>query len=156
MAYRVRGTQTWTNTPLSQNTTISVDFTGSGLPGGNYEFVAFTRYRLNGVATNSNFTCRLAKGYNGVGGKANNSDASDNSHGAVPTVVYPNPADDFLYVQAALGSELRLLDMQGKMITQMISTELETALDLSALAQGVYMLEIHSQGGTTTERVVKR
>ncbi len=61
-----------------------------------------------------------------------------------------------MYVQTALGSELRLLDMQGKMITQMISTELETALDLSALAQGVYMLEIHSAGGTTTERVVKR
>ena len=32
MAYRLRGTQTWTNTPLSQNTTISVDFTGSGSP----------------------------------------------------------------------------------------------------------------------------
>ena len=156
MAYRIRGTQIWTNTPLSQNTPISVDFTGSGLPGGNYEFVAFTRYRLNGVATNSNFTCRLAKGYNGVGGKTNNSDASETGIGAVPTVVYPNPADDFLYVQAALGSELRLLDMQGKMITQMISTELETTLDLSALAQGVYMLEIHSKGGTTTERVVKR
>ena len=133
-----------------------MDFINSRLPGGNYEFVAFTRYRLNGVATNSNFTCRLAKGYNGVGGKANNNDASESGIGGLPTAVYLNPADDLLYVQSALGSELRLVDMQGKIITQMISTELETALDLSALAQGIYMLEIHTKGGMTTERVVKR
>jgi hypothetical protein len=154
--FRLRNTQTWTKSALISGTSTVLNWTGSGIPAGNYEFVVFARYRENGVAMNSNFSCITVKGYNGVGGKSDISDASDNSHGAVPTAVYPNPADDFLYVQTALGSELRLLDMQGKMITQMISTELETTLDLSALAQGVYMLEIHSANGTTTERVVKR
>ena len=154
--FRLRNTQTWTKSALISGTSTVLNWTGSGIPAGNYEFVVFARYIENGVAMNSNFSCITVKGYNGVGGKSDISDASGSGQGAVPTVVYPNPAADFLYVQAALGSEMRLLDMQGKMITQMISTELETTLDLSALAQGIYMLEIHSQDGTTTERVVKR
>jgi surface protein len=155
LAYRLRNTQTWSNSPLSTTTSISIDFTGSGLPAGNYEFVAFTRFRdSNNVTVNSLFTCPIAKGYTGTGGKRSGNTV-DYSFDTNQINVYPNPADDFLYVQTALGSELRLLDLQGKMITQIISTELETTLDLSALAQGIYMLEIHSQGRKTTERVVK-
>ena len=154
MAYRLRGTQTWTNTPLSQNTTISVDFTGSGLPGGNYEFVAFTRYRLNGVATNSIFTCRIAKGYNGVGNKSEGSGQGWAEDSKVS--VYPNPTEALLHVQAPLSSELVLMDMQGKSIVRHTSTAEETSLDLSSFAQGVYLLHVQTPSGGFSQRVVKR
>jgi hypothetical protein len=153
MAYRLRGTQTWTNTPLSQNTTISVDFTGSGLPGGNYEFVAFTRYRLNGVATNSNFTCRIAKGYNGSGGKRASSSASGADENAIH--IYPNPVENTLYVSAGSGAEISLLDASGKTIAVQTSGTAEVQFDMSALAQGVYMLLIQTEDEFLTERIVK-
>ena len=153
MAYRLRGTQTWTNTPLSQNTTISVDFTGSGLPGGNYEFVAFTRYRLNGVATNSNFTCRIAKGYNGSGGKRATASASGTDENAIR--IYPNPVENTLYVSAGSGAEIRLLDASGKTIAVQTSGTAEVPFDMSGLAQGVYMLLIQTEDEFLTERIVK-
>ncbi len=153
MAYRLRGTQTWTNTSLSQNTTISADFTGSGLSGGNYEFVAYTRYRLNGVATNSNFTCRIAKGYNGSGGKRASASASGTDENAIR--IYPNPVENILYVAAGSGAEISLLDASGKTIAVQTSGTAEVQFDMSALAQGVYMLLIQTEDEFLTERIVK-
>jgi hypothetical protein len=153
MAYRLRGTQNWTNTPLSQSTTISVDFTGTGLAAGNYEFVVYTRYRLNGVATNSEFTCREAKGYNGSGNKSGANAANGSDAGVVS--IYPNPAKDVLYVAAAAGAEVSLLDMSGKLIASQIVEGAEVDFDISHLAQGVYMVRVQTNDEIITEQVVK-
>ncbi len=77
--FRLRNTQTWTKSALISGTSTVLNWTGSGIPAGNYEFVVFARYRENGVAMNSNFSCITVKGYNGVGGKSDISDASNNS-----------------------------------------------------------------------------
>ena len=154
MAYRLRNTQTWTNTTLSQNTSITHDFTGSGLPGGNYEFVAFTRYRdasLNAV--NSNFTCRLVKGYNGSGNKSGNA----GSHGsdADAYAIYPNPSNDLLHVSAGGGSLIRLLDVRGRLIAQEEVHQSEVQFEIGHLAQGVYMVQVISGTHVYTEEVIK-
>jgi hypothetical protein len=153
MAYRLRNTQTWTNTPLTQNTTISVDFTGSGLPSGNYEFVAFTRYNDGTSATNSNFTCREVKGYNGSGAKSGSNTANGSDVGVVS--IYPNPAKDVLYVSAAAGAEVSLLDMSGKLIASQIVEGAEVDFDISHMAQGVYMVRVQTNDEIITEQVVK-
>lgn len=153
MAYRLRNTQTWTNTPLTQNTTISVDFTGTGLPSGNYEFVVFTRYNDGTGATNSNFTCREVKGYNGSGAKSGSNAANGSDVGVVS--IYPNPAKDVLYVAAAAGAEVSLLDMSGKLIASQIVEGAEVDFDISHLAQGVYMVRVQTNDEITSEQVVK-
>jgi len=153
MAYRLRNTQTWTNTPLTQNTTISVDFTGTGLAAGNYEFVAFTRYNDGTSATNSNFTCREVKGYNGSGAKSGSNTANGSDVGVVS--IYPNPAKDVLYVAAAAGAEVSLLDMSGKLIASQIVEGAEVDFDISHLAQGVYMVRVQTNDEIITEQVVK-
>ena len=138
MGYRLRGTQPWTNTPLSQNTTISVDFTGSGNAAGNYEFVVYTRYRLNGIATNSEYTCREFKGYNGSGNKSggNADEGSDND----VVSIYPNPAHDKLYVTAANGSEVTLTDLGGRILGIQTIEQSEVVFDLTGIAMGVYLI----------------
>jgi len=63
--------------------------------------------------------------------------------------VYPNPASNVafvtLYGKAGSMSEIQLLDLQGRLIqteTIRINTSRETlALDISALASGVYMVK---------------
>lgn len=153
MAYRLRNTQSWTNTPLTQNTTISVDFAGSGNPNGNYEFVAFTRYNDGTSATNSEFTCREAKGYSSAGAKSGTNAANGSDAGVVS--IYPNPAKNVLYVAAAAGAEVSLLDMSGKLIASQIVEGAEVDFDISHLAQGVYMVRVQTNDEIITEQVVK-
>jgi len=153
MAYRLRNTLTWTNTPLSQNTTISVDLSGSGLPSGNYEFVAFTRYNNGAGAVNSGFTCRILKGYNGSGAKSGDNAANGSDVGVVS--IYPNPTKDVLYVASPAGAKISLLDASGKTIAVQTSGTAEVQFDMSALAQGVYMLLIQTEDEFLTERIVK-
>lgn len=153
VAYRQRNTQTWTNTSLTTDTFNVVDFTGSGLPGGNYEFVAFTRYNSPSGRVNSNFTCREVKGYNGSGGKA--VQYSDGLTDETLVTVYPNPASDKLYVQAPIGAEVQLTDMQGKILADQKMNEIEISFDLSHLAQGVYLIKVNSNDRVFTESVIK-
>jgi surface protein len=154
MAYRLRNTQTWNKTPLTTNTSYTMNWTGSGIPAGNYEFVVFARYRENGVATNSNFSCITVKGYNGVGGKSEGSDAAEPTD--VPSIsVYPNPTDNILYVQAPENSTLMLVDMNGKTLTQLTTEAVETSIDVSSYAQGVYLLQIQTGEAVETRRIVR-
>jgi surface protein len=152
LAYRLRNTQAWTKAPLTTSTSYSMDWTGSGNPAGNYEFAVLTRYHENGVVRSSNLSCKLVKGYNGVGNKSE--DSNQGSAEASKVSVYPNPAQDMLYVQAPLSSELVLMDMQGKTIIRRTSTAVETSLDLSSFTQGVYMLHVQTSWGSFSQRVV--
>jgi hypothetical protein len=61
-----------------------------------------------------------------------------------------------VYVQAPEGSRLILLDVQGKTITTLTTEEIETPIDLSAYAKGMYMLQVKSEAGIATKRVVKK
>jgi len=154
MAYRLRNTLTWTQTPLSQSTTISVDFTGSGLPSGNYEFVAFTRYNDGTGAVNSGFTCPILKGYNGSGAKSGANAANGSDVGVAS--IYPNPASNELFVAAAEGSEVSIMDMNGRVIAQNTVTNAEVAFDLSEVATGAYMVRIINGSDVTVEKFIKK
>ena len=115
--------------------------------------MAFTRYRLNGVATNSNFTCRIAKGYNGSGGKRAIASTSGTDENAVR--IYPNPVENTLYVSTGSNAKISLLDASGKTIAVQTSGTAEVQFEMSAMAQGVYMLLIQTEGGFISERIVK-
>jgi hypothetical protein len=155
MAFRLRNTQNWTNTALQPTTSQTIDWTGSGLPAGNYEFVVFSRYNNNGTVTNSNFSCKDVQGYNGVGGKSDGG-TSEGEALSLNVSIYPNPTESIVYVQAPEGSRLILLDIQGKTITTLTTEEIETPIDLSAYAKGMYMLQVKSEAGIATKRVVKK
>jgi len=74
--------------------------------------------------------------------------------------LYPNPARDRLILQLAarhLPAELELWDSQGRLVYQQPLTELQTRVDVSALAGGLYVGVVKSRGGTIArEKVVLR
>jgi surface protein len=152
MAYRLRNTLNWTNTDLQSNPTQTIDWTGSGNPAGNYEFVVFARYDDNGTVANSNFSCIVAQGYNGVGGKADfRSSGEDQS----VFEIYPNPVNDVLHIQSDEGSLVRVVDMQGRVLLEKIGNGEEMTLNTTNWLQGVYMIVVESQDQVTTKRIIK-
>ncbi len=77
--------------------------------------------------------------------------------------VYPNPASEAVYFDIALQNQeavvVKLLSVNGKVIT---STSYDAAemingqMDISRLADGVYMLKIETSKGSVNRRIVKQ
>jgi len=67
--------------------------------------------------------------------------------------IYPNPATDFLYVETSASFDYRiaLYDSTGKLVVSQLNAG---RIDLSGLANGIYLLEI--TGRSTQQRVVER
>jgi hypothetical protein len=72
------------------------------------------------------------------------------------TALYPNPTTGNVTIESnAIGADLTVYDLFGKlMVTSKVAAE-RTELDLSGLATGVYMIQIADITGTTTIKVVK-
>lgn len=154
--YRVRGTSSWTNAPLTANTTDTIDFTGAGPAGTseNYEFSVVARFTdTDGTNKTSARACFVSKGVTYKGG---NGSSALMPGGSMAITVYPNPAKDVVYVNAPIGSTVELMDISGRIMATQISEGVETSFGLSDMADGVYMIQIKSNGEVTTERLIKQ
>ena len=69
---------------------------------------------------------------------------------------FPNPTANTLYVQAPKNSSLTLVDMDGNTLTQLTTEAVETSIDMSSFAQGVYMLQIQTGEAVETRRIVRK
>jgi hypothetical protein len=65
-------------------------------------------------------------------------------HGSSELHVYPNPASDMLYIDIPHGSNMpwRIIDLAGKTLLTGKTTGLNSQIDLSLLASGVYVVEV--------------
>ncbi len=77
--------------------------------------------------------------------------------------VYPNPADNVLYVQISNGSktftgvQYNITDLMGKVITRGIVTSSNQAINIKDLAGGGYFLNIYQEGKLLeTKKVIKK
>lgn len=152
--YRLRGTTTWMTTPSVTDTFSIMNWNGSGIAAGNYEFMVVARIDDNGIKYTSQPSCKYVRGYNGVGGKTEAVDTAEATD--VPNIsIYPNPTDNILYVQAPESSSLMLVDMNGRILAQLTTERLETAIDISSYAQGMYTLQIITEDAINISSVVK-
>lgn len=70
----------------------------------------------------------------------------------------PNPVSDELYVRFHSGGpiqEIRITSLAGREVLKMIETGNPVTMDLSALADGSYLLELIHERGTFQEQIVK-
>lgn len=71
--------------------------------------------------------------------------------------VYPNPARERLYVEGDVAGivGVRILSVSGAVVTAGDVYREESGIDVSALAQGLYMLEITTGSGTVVKPFIK-
>ena len=65
---------------------------------------------------------------------------------ATNTNVYPNPATGTIQIEAATESEVQIYSIQGQLVRQLTSSEVEQPVDVSAFTQGVYIFRILATG----------
>ena len=71
-------------------------------------------------------------------------------------VVYPNPLRDVLYVKGTLSVDrVSIFDLMGRNVLKASPNRSDFNLDVSNLNKGVYMVDLKSDGKTTTIKVVK-
>ena len=69
--------------------------------------------------------------------------------------VFPNPATDVVYVECPIGSHIKLLDLQGRLLQSFITESIQAGLNLAAYAKGSYVLQIEHQSFVSRQKVVK-
>lgn len=69
--------------------------------------------------------------------------------------VFPNPADETIFVQASVPATVNVSGVEGKVI---ISNHPLGAVDIRALAPGLYIVSVIAEDGTqlATHKVVKK
>jgi hypothetical protein len=59
--------------------------------------------------------------------------------------IYPNPAEDVLLLQlpqVALGAELQLMDITGKLMLEKHVSELSMSINISEIPRGTYFIRL--------------
>ncbi len=69
--------------------------------------------------------------------------------------VFPNPAKDILYIRGANITRVELYDLCGKKLQRYVNRgENEIPLELPQLPRGIYLINIHTDSSTITEKII--
>lgn len=72
--------------------------------------------------------------------------------------VFPNPVSEILYLQGVLNKQLRIIDLLGREILSLNSSQSDNSISVESLKKGVYLLEVKSlETGEviTTTKIIK-
>jgi len=70
--------------------------------------------------------------------------------------IYPNPTSDFINITLSEGSQIKqaaIYDINGKMVFE--STNHLNQINISALESGIYLLQIETETGQISKRIIK-
>ncbi|MFN2336393.1 MAG: M4 family metallopeptidase, partial [Bacteroidales bacterium] len=105
-------------------------------------------FRVSLVATNIQGSNTITKnGYITI-----SSASAVEDHGQDAIMVYPNPVRDNLNIISEMDFSVRLYDLNGRLI---YSGTNERSIDMVAMEQGVYLLEITSRGKVIKHKIVR-
>ena len=84
-------------------------------------------------------------------------EAEEMQKNEVEITTYPNPFTDHITIQTGSEdvSDVKILDMNGKIVFQENGVQSGTQLNLPDLETGIYLLHICTNSITKTERIVK-
>ena len=71
--------------------------------------------------------------------------------------VYPNPATDVVNIAGADISKVKFTDINGRTVKSLTVNSTETAINISDLSSGIYMMSLETtDGATTTKKLLKK
>ncbi|HEX9600045.1 MAG TPA: T9SS type A sorting domain-containing protein, partial [Mariniflexile sp.] len=95
-------------------------------------------------------------GINDVGPNAYGDTLSVIENDIVSTIkMYPNPASHQFYIQIESGQvkSITISTMTGEEVMQ-IDSDVSSAIDISKLVSGVYLVQIHTETGKHTQKLI--
>lgn len=69
--------------------------------------------------------------------------------------IYPNPANDVLFIETPISGNLKIYDINGKIVLNQNLENLKTEIGISGLVTGTYLLRFDSDGSTRTLPFIK-
>jgi hypothetical protein len=72
--------------------------------------------------------------------------------------VYPNPANDVVNISnstSAIISNVEMTDLNGRVVKNITLNATEGQINISDLSTGVYMMNVSSDQGTSTKKIIK-
>ncbi len=72
--------------------------------------------------------------------------------------ITPNPTTNSIYInfENFISSKITIFDMDGRVIQNNIISENNTAIDVTNMANGIYLIQINSDKGTVFKKIVKQ
>lgn len=118
------------------NDTLFVSYGGDSL----YGF--YTGYLLKWTGGNYVDTCSSPAGINEILNIYN-------------FILYPNPANDNLTIEATQQAKIEITNIQGQLIKTITTSGNKTNIDVSALPGGVYVVEVKTEKGINVVKFIK-
>jgi len=69
--------------------------------------------------------------------------------------IYPNPANDYIIIEAPQKAEIEILNIQGQLIKTILSTNSKTKVDVSAMPKGLFIIKLKIGQKIAVKRFVK-
>jgi hypothetical protein len=145
-----------------EGTTIAADYTFTPIGGSNSPVVASVPAN-DGISVDLNWTgvTSFTVTTSDVSGSAftfdnlsvEGSTLSVTINNIQKVKVYPNPVTNTLYIKNALG--LKSINVYNN-VGQLVLQSKNESIDMSQLSQGLYLLQIHTDHGTETKRIIKK
>ncbi|MGV6829550.1 MAG: T9SS type A sorting domain-containing protein [Flavobacteriales bacterium] len=71
-------------------------------------------------------------------------------------LIYPNPANNFVFINTSKQIESRLFDINGRLVKERTTHTGKGIIIISDLEKGVYFLNIETENKTLTKKIIKR
>jgi hypothetical protein len=87
------------------------------------------------------------------------SNLSNDNFSNVDFSVYPNPANDVVNISnstSAIISNVEMTDLNGRVVKNITLNATEGQINFSDLSTGVYMMNVSSDQGTSTKKIIKK
>gem|GEM_PF-1896343 len=70
--------------------------------------------------------------------------------------IFPNPATNLVYINCEEKSVVEILNLQGQVVATKTISGKNESVDVSGLAQGVYVVKVKTEQGVITKKIVKQ
>ena len=74
----------------------------------------------------------------------------------VQTTIYPNPATDFVHVTGKGITEVKVFDLTGRLVRQVLGESDELEINMKDCESGVYMVQVINKDNSSVHRIVKK
>jgi hypothetical protein len=70
--------------------------------------------------------------------------------------IYPNPATDYFIVENAVDAEMKLYDMNGRLVISHTISEIDENIDVSKLGSGIYFVTLSADNDEVSKKLMIR